>query len=74
MDKNGAQCARDTACYELLSIALDRLNHSKPNDFSALDLRYAVTITEMEKVMAYFVYHVFMDNAQTDADVLKTAF
>ena len=38
--------------------ALNRLRATKPNDRSEKDRRYAVTITEMEKVAAYFRFFV----------------
>ena len=34
------------------------LNQHKPNDHSLDDRFYAVTLTELEKVYAYFVVHV----------------
>lgn len=41
-----------------LRVAMDRLKEYKPNDKSETDRRYAVTITEMEKVYAYFMTYV----------------
>jgi hypothetical protein len=43
--------AVQTAMYDTLV----ELRDNKPNDRSELDRRYAVTITEMEKVYAYFL-------------------
>ena len=37
-----------------MAAVLATLTVLKPNDRSELDRRYAVTITEMEKVFAYF--------------------
>ena len=37
-----------------LQNALAVLREQKPNDKSEIDRRYAVTITEMEKVIAYY--------------------
>lgn len=39
--------------------ALESLQRGKPDDRSELTRRYAVTITEMEKVFAYFKTFVF---------------
>lgn len=47
------QRANET-CFGSIREALDNLKLLKPGDRSELDRRYAVTITEMEKVMAYF--------------------
>ena len=41
--------------------ALEALHGRKPNDRSAKDRRYAVTITELEKVVAYFDYFVMRE-------------
>ena len=43
----------DEVRFQIAS-TLDTLHVLKPNDRSELDRRYAVTITEMEKVFAYF--------------------
>lgn len=40
--------------YEALQTALDTLRLAKPGDRGEVDRRFAVTITEMEKVVAYF--------------------
>lgn len=40
-------------CMHLNNV-LSALRAAKPNDRSELDRRYAVTITELEKVVAYF--------------------
>lgn len=46
----------------LLQEALLRLKSYKPNDRSDMDRCYAVTITEMEKIIAYFQMYA-VDNA-----------
>ena len=43
----------DEIVCQALSDALSTLKNSKPNDRSERDRRYAVLITEMEKVLAY---------------------
>lgn len=42
----------------LMQETLNSLRLHKPNDRSELDRRFAVTITEMEKVAAYFKTYV----------------
>lgn len=52
--------------YDLLVLALDKLKDSKPNDRSELDRHFAIAITDMEKVRAYFnTYVVAKDNWRT---------
>lgn len=41
-----------------LAFALKTIRASKPEDRSEYDRRYAVTITDLEKVIAYFVSYV----------------
>lgn len=41
-----------------LGVALKTLKAAKPEDRTQTDRRYAVTITDLEKVMAYFVTYV----------------
>ena len=41
-----------------LQEALETLRHARPDDRSELARRYAVTITEMEKVIAYYTVFV----------------
>lgn len=40
---------------EYLRYALEKLKEEKPNDRSEIDRRYAICITEMEKVIGYYV-------------------
>ena len=42
-------------CIDSISDTLQRLRDAKPDDRSELARRYAVTITELEKVYAYFL-------------------
>ena len=42
-------------CGVQLYAALETLRENKPNDRSEKDRRFAVTITELEKVYAYYV-------------------
>lgn len=41
--------------------AIDELIAAKPNDRSEKDRRYAITITEIEKVLAYYQYWIGRD-------------
>jgi dTDP-D-glucose 4,6-dehydratase len=43
---------------QALEQALETLSKAKPNDRSEKDRRYAVTITELEKVIAWFKVYV----------------
>ena len=43
---------------QLLEKALESLRNAKPEDRSEIARRYAVTITELEKVVAYFKVYV----------------
>lgn len=47
-----------TDVIKSFGLALKTLKAAKPEDRSQTDRRYAVTITELEKVMAYFVTYV----------------
>lgn len=43
-----------TESYAALKDALDSLREEKPDERGELARRYAVTITDMEKIVAYF--------------------
>lgn len=47
-----------TDVIKAFGLALKTLKAAKPEDRSQTDRRYAVTITDLEKVMAYFVTYV----------------
>lgn len=47
--------------------ALLALNDAKPEERSELARRYAVTITEMEKVLAYYMAYISTDGAGSGA-------
>lgn len=51
----------DNIVAKALEKALRDLRDGKPNDKSEKDRRYAVTITEMEKVLSYFDFYVIRD-------------
>jgi hypothetical protein len=48
----------DSKALELLKAALEAMREAKPEERSELARRYAVSITELEKVIAYFVLYV----------------
>lgn len=50
-------------CGEEIKLALQKLREAKPGDKSELDRRFAVTITELEKVYAYFNTYI-VENEQ----------
>lgn len=54
------QVAKDNQAFVEIQAALIRLMASRPSDRSRLDRHYAVMITELEKVTAYFCYFVLM--------------
>lgn len=45
-------------CEQAIANALFTLHQNKPNDRTNKDRYYAVTITELEKVLAYFTMFV----------------
>ena len=59
----------DDISFGNLKTALAVLRNSKPNDRGEKDRAYAVTITEMEKLLAYFYFFVMMDE-ETRKDVM----
>jgi hypothetical protein len=46
--------------------ALSTLRAVKPEDRSGLDRRYAVTITELEKVFAYYHTYIYLQEANRE--------
>lgn len=52
------QQSKDQECFTKLFDAMKELKDSKPNNKSEADRRYAVTITDLEKVMAYFQVYI----------------
>lgn len=53
-----AQKELDEAALEKLEDALAYLRNAKPNERSELARRYAVSITDLEKIFAYFRIYV----------------
>ena len=43
---------------DLLESALESLQSEKPNDRSEVDRRYAIIITDLEKVLAYYKTYI----------------
>ena len=58
----------DEFAWFKLKDALAALKEGKPNDRGEKDRAYAVTITEMEKIVAYFYLFVMTDE-ETRKDV-----
>ncbi len=50
--------------YQVLASALITLRDAKPNDRSEMDRRWAITVTEMEKVVAYYNSWILDPSAQ----------
>jgi len=55
----------DKRCLEQVKQALRSMRASKPDERSEKARRYAVSITEMEKVLAYFRMYV-VDNGASE--------
>lgn len=53
-EASGEGSSPDDICILAILGAMKTLREFKPNDRSDKDRRYAVTITELEKVYAYF--------------------
>ena len=49
-----------------LKTTLSTLRAVKPEDRSGIDRRYAVTITELEKVFAYFYTYIYSQEANKE--------
>ena len=58
----------DDRVFGSMKWLLDETKSFKPNDRSEKDRAYAVTITEMEKLLAYFYLFVMTDE-ETRKDV-----
>jgi len=54
---------KDISCLEAIREAMRKLRASKPDERSEKARRYAVTITEMEGVLARFHMYVVNDGA-----------
>lgn len=61
MDELTGQELADSETWSALLVAYRKLKASKPEDRNEKARRYAVTITEMEKAMAYFFTMVTQD-------------
>ena len=51
-------------CLDMMRDLLHKLKSSKPEERTELARRYAVTITELEKVLAYFYVYVMSESAR----------
>ena len=51
----------DSTCYEAIKSTLYKLRAAKPQERRKKARRYAVVITDMEKVLAYFGEYVMND-------------
>ena len=60
-DKEAVQIMKDMACNDLIIETFKALRTAKPEDRSEKARYYAVAITEMEKVMAYFHTYIVID-------------
>jgi hypothetical protein len=55
------QIKKNNTARQTLSVAMKALRDGKPTERSEISRRYAITITELEKVMAYFGMFVIDD-------------
>ena len=62
-EQNSPNTLTTTDVLSSLKGALSTLRAVKPEDRSGLDRRYAVTITELEKVFAYFHTYIYSQEA-----------
>ena len=51
---HGAQAFKNKDCHRSLQTTLETFRFCKPKDRSDLDRVYSITITELEKALAYF--------------------
>ena len=56
------ELSKQLKCRDMLQAALDELRENKPDERSETARRFAVTITELEKVLAYFSVFVVNTN------------
>lgn len=49
-------------CFNTLQYAIEKMRDAKPSDRSELDRRFAVAITEAEKLQAYFWTYIMNEN------------
>lgn len=57
------QVDKDRLCFEAIRQALKEMRSAKPEERNEKARRYAVSITEMEKALAYFHMYVVNDGA-----------
>lgn len=50
-------------CFGALDELIERMKSAKPGDRSDIDRRFAIVITELEKVEAYFAYFIINANS-----------
>lgn len=60
---NNEQEQKQQMCHMAMIDLLRKLRDAKPEERNELARRYAVTITEMEKVLAYFWSYVMNNGA-----------
>lgn len=48
----------ETRVADAIKQALGELQEAKPGDRSEIDRRYAITITDLEKVLSYYEYWI----------------
>lgn len=53
-----AELDKDMQTAYHLQVALQAMKDSRPNDRSAADRHWAVAITDMERIIAYFDYFI----------------
>lgn len=64
MENNLTSTLTSTDVLSAFKTALSTLRAVKPEDRSGLDRRYAVTITELEKVFAYYYTYIYVQELE----------
>ena len=63
MENNSTTTLTPDDVLSAFKTTLSTLRAVKPEDRSGIDRRYAVTITELEKVFAYFYTYIYSQEA-----------
>lgn len=54
----GEDWVTETRVADAIKQALNELREAKPDDRSEIDRHYAITITDLQKVLAYYEYWI----------------
>lgn len=62
MTEQKSQKIANQFCLDAILDTIQKMRDAKPADRSELDRRYAIVITDMEKVYAYFYNWIIMND------------